>query len=287
MTGAWVLLAAAVAAAQPIAYPSFPSDPGFTSVARWLERETGIARRNLIAVEDGLAWALASPGGEVVSGQAADLRIEAVSAAGWKALGGRSATVVVDTDCTAQRAGVRSAALYAASNLLGEARKGLGPADIPIGQDALKAVGVGLCQREGRTAPPVAVASAEPSPAPPQPPAVPALLFPAPSAPATPAPPPIQPRQAPPSPPAFSPDPVGPMAQVGAFTSSAAALLALRDLAMAEPRLLKGKLQRVEPMAAAGGALYRALVTGFASAAEAEAFCKAMSDARKACLVRP
>lgn len=75
--------------------------------------------------------------------------------------------------------------------------------------------------------------------------------------------------------------------QIGTFGDTGGAMVALRELAAAQPKLMAGKLQRLEPFAVSGGQLYRALLTGFSSAAEADTFCRALVAGGKPCVVRP
>ncbi|OYX35547.1 MAG: hypothetical protein B7Y99_03285 [Caulobacterales bacterium 32-69-10] len=318
-------LLAAAAVGQPMAYPSFPTSRDFSAVARWLERESGVARRDLVAVHDDLAWAMAPISGERLAGQPAVMRVEALDAAAWRRLGGRSAIVFLDPDCEARRATVRSADIYAASNLLGDVRRGVEPSALPVTPDALAAVALGLCRGAVPRPQPVAVAVAapvsppapKPAPAPrpaPPPPAPPPVQVarPAPTIQAAPPPtPPTRPAVAagpaaapvsppasviaqaapsPPSPPAPPPQPApaaGPTVQIGAFGSSGAAMVAFSELVAAQPRLLAGKLQRLEPVAVQAGTLYRAVLTGFSTEAEAQAFCRALTAAGKPCVARP
>jgi hypothetical protein len=316
-----ILGAATAAMAQPIAYPSFARGRSFTAAARWLEREASIPRRDVIAVADGLAFIATPQTDQTVAGLPTPVHVEALDAEAWKRLGGRSAMLFVDADCAARKATLRSADLYVGANLLGEARRGLAPDALPILPDALSRLALGLCARAGTPLPPppaappapLAVASAAPQPArsAPEPPAVPAPR------PARPVPPPSQPKPAVPAvvaaptrptvralalrgPVEPSPPPpvvaaaavqaeapaAAPTVQIGAFGSTESAMVALRDLTAAMPKLFAGKLQRLEPMSAQGGMVYRAVVTGFRSAPEAAAFCRTLVATGRACLVR-
>jgi hypothetical protein len=334
-----ILGAATAAEAQPIAYPSFSPGRNFTAAARWLQREAGIPRRDVIAVADGLAFVAAPQAGQALAGVPAPVHVEVLDAEAWKAFGWRSAILFVAADCAARTATLRSADLYAGANLLGEARRGLSPAAVPIPPDALSQLALGLCARAQVPIPPppaappapvvVASLAAEPARSTPERPAAPAPT-PAPPAPSPPppkpaapavvapaAPEPVPPRPRPePAPAAVVATPVRPTAralalrgpvepspppaaaaaaeapaaaptvQIGAFGSTESAMLALRDLTAAMPKLFAGKLQRLEPMSAQGGMVYRAVVTGFRTAPEAAAFCHSLVAAGRACLVR-
>ncbi|MFN9927780.1 MAG: SPOR domain-containing protein [Phenylobacterium sp.] len=72
--------------------------------------------------------------------------------------------------------------------------------------------------------------------------------------------------------------------QIGAVSSPALADKAWNDAVAAAPGLAAGKGKAVEKIE--GGALYRTFVTGFASRAEAQAFCARLQSAGKSCFVR-
>ncbi len=72
--------------------------------------------------------------------------------------------------------------------------------------------------------------------------------------------------------------------QVGAVSSTALADKAWNDAVSAAPGLAAGKGKAVEKIE--GGSLYRTFVTGFASRADAQAFCARLQAAGKSCFVR-
>ncbi|PZQ55964.1 MAG: sporulation protein [Phenylobacterium zucineum] len=72
--------------------------------------------------------------------------------------------------------------------------------------------------------------------------------------------------------------------QVGAVSSTALADKAWSDAVSAAPGLGAGKGKAVEKIE--GGSLYRTFVTGFASRADAQAFCARLQAAGKSCFVR-
>lgn len=76
------------------------------------------------------------------------------------------------------------------------------------------------------------------------------------------------------------------MVQIGAFTSPALADKGWRDAAAIAPGAAAGKGKKVEPVVKDGVTLYRTLVTGFPTRAEAAAFCERLKAASKSCFVK-
>jgi cytoskeletal protein RodZ len=74
--------------------------------------------------------------------------------------------------------------------------------------------------------------------------------------------------------------------QIGALSSTALADKAWTDAARIAPGMAAGKGKRVEAIDKNGTTLYRTAVTGFASRAEAKAFCDALTAAGKSCFVK-
>ncbi|MFZ5718154.1 MAG: SPOR domain-containing protein [Pseudomonadota bacterium] len=74
--------------------------------------------------------------------------------------------------------------------------------------------------------------------------------------------------------------------QIGAVSSTALADRAWNEAVAAAPGLAAGKGKSVERIERNGGTLYRTAVTGFASRADAQAFCDRLKAAGKACFVR-
>lgn len=116
---------------------------------------------------------------------------------------------------------------------------------------------------------------------------------PQPAARAAPAPPPSAPAPAPkaPAPKAAAPAPAavatgGALVQIGAFSSEALADAGWSDAMRALPDSAAGKGKRVEPVESNGQTLYRGYVTGFASRAEASAYCDRLKAAGRNCFVR-
>lgn len=74
--------------------------------------------------------------------------------------------------------------------------------------------------------------------------------------------------------------------QIGAFSSKALADSGWNDAARIAPGAIAGKGKSVEPVQVNGSTLYRTTVTGFASRAEAKAFCDKLKAAGKNCFVK-
>ncbi|MDO8912839.1 MAG: SPOR domain-containing protein [Phenylobacterium sp.] len=74
--------------------------------------------------------------------------------------------------------------------------------------------------------------------------------------------------------------------QIGAFSSSALADKGWSDAARIAPGATAGKGKRVEAIQKDGATLYRTAVTGFASRADATAFCDQLKAAGKSCFVK-
>jgi cell division protein FtsN len=74
--------------------------------------------------------------------------------------------------------------------------------------------------------------------------------------------------------------------QIGAYASAAQADQGWNDAARALPGAMAGKGKRVEAANVNGKTYQRTFVTGFASKAEAQAFCRQLTAAGKSCIVR-
>jgi cell division protein FtsN len=112
---------------------------------------------------------------------------------------------------------------------------------------------------------------------------------------ATPAPAPVSPRPATPTPapapaapaaPAAAGAVTGPVVQIGAFSSPSLADKGWNDVARLLPGEMVGKTKRVEAVAKDASTLYRAYVGGFATKAEASAFCDQLKAASHSCFVK-
>lgn len=78
----------------------------------------------------------------------------------------------------------------------------------------------------------------------------------------------------------------GAVVQIGAVSSTALADKAWNEAVAAAPGLAAGKGKSVEKIERNGATLYRTAVTGFASRADAQAFCARLQAAGKSCFVR-
>lgn len=78
----------------------------------------------------------------------------------------------------------------------------------------------------------------------------------------------------------------GAQVQIGAFSSASLAEKGWNDVAGMFPGQMAGKTKRVEQVEADGATLHRAFVGGFASRADAQAFCESLKARGRACLVR-
>ncbi|MDP3175898.1 MAG: SPOR domain-containing protein, partial [Phenylobacterium sp.] len=74
--------------------------------------------------------------------------------------------------------------------------------------------------------------------------------------------------------------------QIGAFSSQAQVESGWADAARIAPGAIAGKSRRVEPIQRGGQTLYRTSVAGFASRADAQAFCGQLKAAGKSCFVK-
>lgn len=74
--------------------------------------------------------------------------------------------------------------------------------------------------------------------------------------------------------------------QIGAFSSQALADKGWNDAAKLAPGAAAGKGKKVEAIQKDGATLYRTQVTGFASRADAQAFCAKLQAAGKSCFVK-
>ena len=88
------------------------------------------------------------------------------------------------------------------------------------------------------------------------------------------------------APSAPTPGASGAAVQIGAVSSTELADKTWREAVAAVPGLAAGKGKGVEKIEKNGGVLYRTAVTGFASRADAQAFCAKLQAAGKSCFVR-
>jgi len=78
----------------------------------------------------------------------------------------------------------------------------------------------------------------------------------------------------------------GALVQIGAYSSDALASKGWSDVARAYPGPMSGKTKQVVPVERDGSTLYRTSIGGFASRAEAAAFCDQLKASGKTCIVK-
>ncbi len=74
--------------------------------------------------------------------------------------------------------------------------------------------------------------------------------------------------------------------QIGAFSSSTLADKGYADVSATLPDRMSGKAKHVQPLDKDGTTLYRTWLSGFATRADAQAFCEALKAKGKTCLVK-
>ncbi|MBL8771956.1 MAG: SPOR domain-containing protein [Phenylobacterium sp.] len=259
--------------------PAFPASLERATLLAWMQRETDIMPERVVAVTPQSVTSVVSTfpagGGQ---GPRVVIRAEALSAETFARTGSLSWHVSLSADCQARRVRLGETTGYAQRNLLGE-RRLLREADadwrIPEAGTALEYALRAACDPNfqgpfqtktvkvaaAEGAPSTTAAPPSPSPAPaPAPRAVPAAV-------------PVA---------RFAPAAGGIVAQVGAAPSVADAQNLLTTLG----RRVEGRTTWVETAQVGGKTWRRALVGGFASAADAQAFCAELKSAGRACFVR-
>lgn len=277
-------LALATSAAAQVRV-NFPATLEREPLLLWLQRETDISPGQVIAVTPQALTSVVStfpagPGGtpRVV------IRAEALSPETYARTGALSWHVSLSVDCGRRRVKLGETTGYPERNLIGE-RKVLRAAETdwraPEPGTALDHAWRSACE-PGFTgpfkAPAVRLAEIDASPAAPRTrlPAGPAAAEPVEAArPAAPAPSPRPAR-------ATTARASTVVAQVGAVSSEAEARRLLSEL---QP-LVAGRATRVERAVVGGRTWHRALVGGFAEAAEATRFCTQMRAAGRGCFTR-
>jgi hypothetical protein len=81
-------------------------------------------------------------------------------------------------------------------------------------------------------------------------------------------------------------DPTGSVVQIGAFSSDALAHKGYADMSTAMGGQMAGKVRHIQPLQRDGKTLYRTWVSGFASHADARAFCDALKAKGKTCITK-
>jgi hypothetical protein len=265
------------------AYPPYPAVRNVETVRQWVATQTdvapvtvvGIGQDSLFSVEPGRDRAVAAPFIRV------SIRQEAIDPDFTRRLGGRSAVMLVDLDCSGRRVFQRALALYAGSNRKGTVRQ-LGAGTewraVPRGS-YMDAVVSAVCDPGYRPLYPANPQVA--ANAPPRAPAAPVYAQ-------TPAPAPAYaPARAAPAQPVRQEASTSATAfnrvEYGRFGSATAALQAAQALDQAFPDAMAGKQRRVELSTSGGRTEFRGLVEGFSGPAEVEAFCRRLQAGGRTC----
>ena len=313
--GRWIAVAGAACgtlwAAAPAVAQTYPAALEGEALTSWLRRETDITPQQVVAVSPSTVTAVISTYPSVDPlGLRVVLRAEAVSALAQSRDGVLSWHVSVQTDCAGHRVRMGETTGYKDRNLIGDGRM-IRPLETQwrtaLPGTPLDAVWRLACDRTFRrplapqmesialagsagaikTAPREIRAIEPPPSATPSspPPAAPPRTAPPIVRTTAPAPPP---RSMPTRPTAALPPPTGggAVVQIIAAGSQAEAQRALDGLRVRFARQVDGRRGRIEPVQTDGRTLYRALVTGFGSRAEAVRACEGLKAGGQACFVR-
>jgi hypothetical protein len=296
--------------------PAFPASADRDVVTQWLRERAGLPVG--VPVEIGPDSAVAiltdSTVGREPGVHGVTFREEAIEIGFVTRNGGRSLSGAGDVNCGDRTMRLSNLAVFHGSGLRGDRVTSFGAQTAwrqPLGGTVLDRVVQTVCYtpppppapRPAYVSPavparPAAVPPPAPAPAP-APPPPPAAPPPAPAAVEPPAPPPApEPPSPPPAPPPAPepprlrptppPAPSGPAAvQVGAFGTSEQAFAALEGMAGLVPDRLGGTSQEVVPATVNGSRVFRAMVGGFPTRQDAQAFCAALTEKGGSCLVRP
>ena len=287
------LLTAVAAHAQssaPPAFPAFPPPGDANTVVDWLKAQTTVPPETVIAFGPDFIFSLSpmADNSGIVGVTRRTVREEVVSANFAATMRGRSSVQVLDFDCKRRRFKPVMISIYEGNNLQGKAER-VALAD----QSTDDQPGTYMAEYVKAVCDPAFKYPLTGQAAPPPPP-IQAAVLPPPSAPPPPpaANPPLRPEQPiPPYPPAPPPPrktaayaaPAAPVSgvrvQIGAFATEALAKGAIASVG-------KGRAGETEAVGSKGATLYRALLGGFASKAEADSYCKALAAAGHACIVR-
>jgi hypothetical protein len=281
---------------------TYPPSRALNDVAAWLQRETPLAPGQIVDISPQAVTAItsASPMGET-RGFLANISSEAVDPQMLANDGIASWSIPVEVDCEKRSVRLGTMTGYRSRDLRTDPRV-VREADtawvMPSTTAPLGSVIRALCDRDFRRplmgrlkasapapepkpkpAKPTVVAKADPAP-----PALRPALRPAPTPPAAPAEnPKAKPKPAAPSAPAGG----GAVAvQIGASPSLPDTQGLLAKFKKKFAGQLGGLGTSVATVQADGKTVNRALVSGFASATEAKAFCKTLSAAGQACFIR-
>ncbi|MBI1198878.1 MAG: hypothetical protein GC203_13535 [Phenylobacterium sp.] len=244
--------------------PEFPSSLERDPLLLWLQRQTDIPPDRVLAVTPQALTAVVSvlPAG-ADAGPRVVIRAEALNAQSYERAGALSWSMSVSADCAGRRVKLGETTGFAARNLLGGRRT------LQAGEDSWRIPGAGTALENVWRAAcdpafhgpfgtgPLRIAAADSIEAAPDSPA--------------------------PAPAAAAPAAGGPVVQVGAVASDAEARGLLKRLA---PQI-GARAHWVETATVKGRVWRRALVGGFADAADATQFCARVKAAGGACFVRP
>lgn len=288
---------------------SLPASLDRAALVSWLKANTDLDPTNVISVSPAnIIGVMAVNRVEGGSGRVfrAQIRSEVISAQTIREAGNSSWAADVEVDCQTRKGKVNRILDFPQRNLVGQAREAGGSAEwvSPPPGTHLYTVVAAVCdanfQRPLAAGQQVAAAPQRPSARPPASPAqspaqAPAAIATAPRAPApaaqaaAPGAPAVSrapaPAQAPPRP-ASSGRRSSVAVQIAAADSEAKAVRALRSAQSTFAAQLSGTAISTVPVESGGRTLYRALVHGFASTSDAEAFCAAYKAAGRDCFLR-
>ena len=286
------LLAAGGACAQGHTLTTFPAAMDRQDLIAWLGRETDITAAQVVAVSPSAVTAVlgatetTSPRGLRMA-----LRAEAIDAKVSAREEALSWHMVVEADCEGHRLRQGETTGYAGRNLLGEGRK-IRPAsdswsEPPMGSQ-LDNVWRAACdpgfQRPLSAARKMATSrAASPGPLQLRPMLIEDVYPPATAPNAEPATPTVRAVAA-------MSEPAAPRSvatvQLGAMATSAAAKAMLANVETSFVGAMHGLSTRVTPASVSGRTVYRALVTGFPRAVDAQQFCTGLKTSGAECFVR-
>jgi hypothetical protein len=257
------------------AYPPYPAVRNVATVGQWVRTQTDVPPTTVVGIGQDSLFSV-EPGRDPTAAPNVRVRVrqEAIDPDFTRRLGGRSAVMTIDVDCSGRRVFQRALALYAGSNRKGQVRQlGAGTDWRPVPEGSyMDAVLGAVCDPGHR---PLYTADARGAPG------VPATAPAAPLAPVS--SPAVFPSPAPVAAPAPVPAPVFRRVEYGRFASVAAALQAAQGLDAAFPELMAGKQRRLEVSSPDGRAEFRGLIEGFPTPADAAAFCARLQAAGRAC----
>ncbi|MEO6341070.1 MAG: SPOR domain-containing protein [Caulobacteraceae bacterium] len=302
MTAAACLTTAAAAQDAP-----YPASMQRDVVRRWLADRTGLppAAPTVFGAESVVVILSDTPDAAVRTMHKVVFHEEATQPGYAQRMGGRSIVGQMDIDCRAGAVRLSTLSIYSGANRQGPEVIKMGPRPDwrpPVADRVLSRVMIGVCGTS-RTAPVVAdAAKLPPRPlASPPPPSTALALKPSvsaarpvparvaqaqpPALPPTPQPPPTVKPAVAVKPPAAQVD-TGAMVQIAAAGSNAGASQEWDKAAKAAPAEFAGKSKQIAKATVNGAEVYRGLVAGFASKADAASFCDRLKAKGRACFLR-